>query len=197
MKLIGLVLSCLLLAAPASAITLTLTEGEFDLFHFDSYLRASGSGVTLFSTAPLGGDLLRAGGLLGMVDYPLGYSGVYVNGSAFCVGDCGRLTFLSFPLELPPPGSFGQFLSPSVPFVMIGHVSVGAGFDVIGSGTVDRLDCIADLTGLCAPGQIGSFGTPLYRYHFASVPEPGSGALVVAGGLAMLTLLVVARRARR
>jgi hypothetical protein len=72
-----------------------------------------------------------------------------------------------------------------------------SGFDVIGSGTVDRLECIAALTGLYAPGQIGSFGRPLYRYRFASVPEPGSGVLVVAGGLAMLTSLVVARGARR
>jgi hypothetical protein len=213
MTRLGLLLACVLLAAaPAQAVTITVTEGAFFIYLFDTRLQAGGPVLTLAFDSPFTHVPQPVGSGLLLTTYELasqfgGTNGtVTVNGESCTVlgivggPSCGSLTFLSVPTAEPPADwlpahAFESFLSPAVPFVMLGHVNIGPGFDVVGSGTVDTLTCFANFTGPCAPGGYAFMGSgaPVSRFAFASVPEPSTAALLVTGS-ALLTALMLMRR---
>jgi hypothetical protein len=203
----GLALS-LLLVGPTGATTVTLTEGTFSLWLIDTDIHASGPGITLQGVGPFGFNPQPvAGGLVMSVLQLGGKSGelstggtVTVNGVTcqfFSGAVCGTLAFFSPPTADPPADwlpahAFEAFLSPPVPFVMIGQLDVGPGYDVVGTGTLDRLWCFANVA--CESSFPGALGSPVYQYHFATVDEPASAALLVIGAGVLGGLMLARRR---
>jgi hypothetical protein len=104
---------------------------------------------------------------------------------------CGSMTLTS-PQVLPPPADWPADVnySATASFTAAGHLDVGPGFDFVGRGTLEVLECRDFSMSLC-------FFTDRRLLYTFTVPEPPTLLLLVGAGLVGLVGLGCARTLRR
>jgi PEP-CTERM motif len=171
----------LILTAPVSATTLTITEGELFTGWFtmgDVFYSFRGAGFTVDGIAfgQWGGDFPASWSLAlaGVPSVSAVVGGAVCEDVFFEFRSCGELTFTT---PRPPTIDFTRDDTQSVPFTVTGHLDVGDGFDLVGRGVLEAIFCLDTCPQL--PGEGGGLVT---HYRFTqSVPEPATVMLLAAG----------------
>jgi len=183
MKLLQAValLTCTLCFGISTANALTITDGSFHSPADTSFGGAFGDGFAiayqsmnnfgLGSIQLLSFSSLESSTTSGQITVGQDICRWGFIGGGFQLGNCGFLTLISSTPILTNPTPGEAFITDPIHFVAAGHVNVGTGYDVFGSGSVTAAYCTSLTCSDSNPRQTWVF----------SVPEPSTFLLLLTG----------------
>src|SRR5262245_5155285 len=189
LQALAALLTCTLCFGISTASALTITDGSF-LSPFDtSFGDVSGDGFAIHyqSFHEFGLGSIQRLDFVASPDGPSSNNGQISVGQDTCrwgfnpgvgfqLGDCGFLTLIASTPILPNPTPGEMFITDPIHFVAAGHLNVGTGYDVFGSGSLTVAYCF---TFDCSQFPIANL-IPSQRWVF-SVPEPSTFLLLLTG----------------
>jgi len=180
-------LVCTLCFGISTANALTITDGSFRSPFDTSFGNVSGDGFAIsyqsFNNFGLGSiqqlsfSSLESSTTNGQITVGQDICRWGFNpGAGIQLGNCGFLTLIASTPILTNPTPGQVFITDPIHFVAAGHLNVGTGYDVFGSGSVTAAYCvIVD----CSISPVGNV-VPSQSWVF-SVPEPSTFLLLFTG----------------
>ena len=180
-------LTCTLCFSISTANALTITDGSFESFFDTSFGGVSGDGFDigyfsqnnfgLGSIQQLSFSSLESSTTSGVITVGQDSCrwGGFVGGG-FQLANCGFLTLIASTPLLPNPTPGQAFITDPIHFVAAGHLNVGTGYDIFGSGSLTAEYCL--VVDCSISPNFNS--NPVQRWVF-SVPEPSTFLLLLTG----------------
>jgi len=180
-------LTCTLCFGISTANALIITDGGFESFLDTSFGSVSGDGFAIayqsFNNFGLGS--IQQLDFLASSEFSTTSGQITVGqdicrwgfiGGAFQQRDCGFLTLISSTPLLTNPTPGQAFITDPIHFVAAGHLNVGTGYDIFGSGSLTAEYCL--VVDCSISPNFNS--NPVQRWVF-SVPEPSTFLLLLTG----------------